>query len=230
MRRSLRLESLVVVRSRILTPAVEKSLVRSVPCSTNYRFMIQPQTAFGILIPRKMSKFIRQRGSTTTVVALVSLMFCSACADNDNAHTTATTVVPSPRRQALTVVEVPTAAASTKTPTQLTEVAIEDPPGVDRTKPLLVFNLPNGKTFRVGELVILDFTLLNAKLKTDGGEYRIRYFVDDDDPKWIDNSKPIGLAGWLPGKHIIRLELIGPDGWPYHNGNQNIIMREIIVT
>jgi hypothetical protein len=214
----------------ILTPAVEKSLVRSVPFSANYRFMIQPQTAFGILIPLKMSKFIRQRGSAIIVVALVSLMFCSACTDNDNSHTTATTVVPAPGRQALTVVEVPTAEAPIKAATQSNDVAIKDRPGVDRTKPLLILNLPNGKTFRVGELVILDFTLLNANLKSDGGEYRIRYFVDDDDPKWIDNSKPIGLAGWLPGKHTIRLELMGPDGWPYRNGDQNIIVREIIVT
>jgi hypothetical protein len=187
-------------------------------------------TAFDILVPLKMSKFIRQRGSAITVVALVSLMFCSACANNDNAHTTVTTVVPPPRRQVLTVVEIRPTEAPPKREVQLKDVATADLPGVDPTKPLLTFNLPNGKTFRAGEIVILDFSLVNAKLKSDGGEYRIRYFVDDDDPKWIDNSKPIGLAGWLQGKHIIRLELIGPDGWPYRNGDQNIVAREIIVT
>lgn len=177
-----------------------------------------------------MAKFTRQHASTLSRVALVSLMFFSACADNDNASTTATTVVPPPRRQTLAVVEVPTGAVPTETTTELVGVAIENRPGVDRTKPLLVFNLPNGKTFRVGEVVILDFALLNAKLKGDGGEYRVRYFVDDDDPQWIDNSKAIGLAGWMPGKHTIRLELIGLDGWPYRNGDQNIVTREIIVS
>jgi hypothetical protein len=176
-----------------------------------------------------MPKSIRQHASTISSVALVSLMFISACADNDNASTTATTVVPPPRRQTLAVVEVPTGAVPTKTATELVGVAIENRPGVDRTKPLLVFLLQNGKTFRFGEVVILDFTLLNANLKGDGGEYRVRYFVDDDDARWIDNSKPIGLSGWMPGKHTIRLELIGPDGWPYLNGDQNIVTREIIV-
>lgn len=163
------------------------------------------------------------------IITLSSLLLVSACTDNDNSHTTAATVVPAPRRQALTVVEVPKAEAPTKGATQLNDVAIKDRPGVDPTKPLLVFNLPNGKTFRAGEVVILDFALLNANLKGDGGEYSVRYFIDDDDPQWIDNSKPIGLAGWMPGKHTIRLELIGPDGWPYRNGDQNIVTRDITV-
>jgi hypothetical protein len=173
-----------------------------------------------------MVKFIRQHGFCFIIGALLSIVVLSACSNNDNSNTTATTVVPAPRRQTLTVVEVPTP----ETKTQLAEVAIEYRPGVDRTKPLLIFNLPNGKTFRVGEVVILDFKLLNAKLKDDGGEFRIRYFVDDDDRRWIDNSKPIGLTGWMPGKHTIRLELIGPDGWPYRNGDQNIVTREITVS
>ena len=57
---------------------------------------------------------------------------------------------------------------------------------VDPAKPLLVFNLPNGKTFREGEEVVIDFSLANAKLKGDGGEYRVRYIVDDDEMQWID--------------------------------------------
>jgi hypothetical protein len=176
-----------------------------------------------------MSKSTRPQ-SSLAIITLSSLLLLSACTDNDNSHTSATTVVPAPRRQALTVVEVSTAEAPIKAATQLNDVAIKDRPGVDPTKPLLVFNLPNGKTLRVGEVVILDFALLNAKLKGDGGGYRVRYFVDDDDPQWIDYSKPIGLAGWMPGKHTIRLELIGADGWPYRNGDQNIVTREIIVT
>lgn len=173
---------------------------------------------------------MRRHCTPGTVAALFWLSLLSACSSNDNAQTTVTTVVPPPRRQVLTVVEVPPKPAATGTEGQLTEVRTEQRPGVDPTKPLLTFNLPNGKTFRAGEVVVIDFSLANAKLRGDSGEYRLRYFVDDDDPQWIDNLKPIGLSGWLPGKHIIRLELIGPDGWPYRNGDQNIIAREINVS
>jgi hypothetical protein len=100
---------------------------------------------------------------------------------------------------------------------------------VDPSKPLLIFNLQNGKTFREGEEVVIDFSLANAKLKGDGGEYRVRYIVDDDDMKWIDRWEEIVLTGWIPGKHTIRLELVGPDGWPYRNGDYNIVTREITV-
>jgi hypothetical protein len=174
-----------------------------------------------------MPKFNRQAFSPVIIVPLILGMFVAACASNDNGHTTATTVVTPPRRQVLTVVEVQPTPVPTKTETR--EVVSEVRPGVDPTKPLLTFNLPDGKTFKSGEVVVLDFSLVNAKLKGDGGEYRVRYFVDDDDPRWIDDLKPIGLADWLPGKHTIRLELIGPDGWPYRNGDRNIATREIIV-
>ena len=93
-------------------------------------------------------------------------------------------------------------------------------------KPLLVFNLPNGKTFSEGDEVVIDFSLANAKLKGDGGEFRVRYMIDDDDMQWIDRWEQVVLTGWTLGKHTIRLELIGPDGWPY---GDNIIMREITV-
>jgi hypothetical protein len=33
----------------------------------------------------------------------------------------------------------------------------------------------------------------------------------------------------MKGKHTVRLELIGPDGWPFRNGDANIITREISV-
>jgi len=76
---------------------------------------------------------------------------------------------------------------------------------------------------------MIDFSLSNAKLRVDGDEYRVRYIVDDDDPQWIDKWEPLWLAGWTEGKHTIRLELIGPDGWPVSNGGYNIITREISV-
>ena len=100
---------------------------------------------------------------------------------------------------------------------------------VDLKQPLLIFNLPNGKTFHEGEEVAIDFSLANAKLKGDGGEYRVRYIVDDDEMKWIDRWEQIVLTGWTPGKHTIRLELIGPDGWPYRNGDYNVVTRELTV-
>jgi len=100
---------------------------------------------------------------------------------------------------------------------------------VDPSKPLLIFNLPNGKTFREGEEVALDFSLANAKLKGDGGDFRVRYIVDDEEMQWIDRWEQVVLTGWLPGKHTIRLELVGPDGWPYKNGDYNVVTREITV-
>ena len=100
---------------------------------------------------------------------------------------------------------------------------------VDPKKPLLVFNLPNGKTFREGEPVMIDFSLANAKLKGDGGDYRVRYIVDDDEMQWIDAHEELVLTGWTPGKHTIRIELVGPDGWPYRNGDYNVVTRELTV-
>ena len=141
-------------------------------------------------------------------------------------HTTATTFVPPPPRQILRVVP-----HSQKNRTW--EVAIRSlDPNLHRdlTKPLLIFNLANGQTFHEGEEVLIDFSLSNAKLKGDGGEYRVRYIIDDDEPQWIDKWESIWLAGWMEGKHTIRLELIGPDGWPYRNGGYNVATREISVT
>ena len=100
---------------------------------------------------------------------------------------------------------------------------------VDPSKPLLVFNLPKGKTFREGEEVVLDFSLANAKLKGDGGEYRVRYIVDDEEMQWVDRWEQIVLTGWIPGDHTIRIELIGPDGWPYRNGDYNLVTRKLTV-
>jgi hypothetical protein len=100
---------------------------------------------------------------------------------------------------------------------------------VDTSRPLLVFNLPDGQTFREGEPVVIDFSLANAKLKGDGGDYRVRYIVDDEEMQWIDAHEELVLTGWTPGKHTIRIELVGPDGWPYRNGDYNIVTRELTV-
>lgn len=149
------------------------------------------------------------------------LALASCSANNDNAHTTATTVVPPPPRQVLQI-EI----------RQAKQVAAKpDDPNLklDPAKPLLILHLPNGKTFREGEEVVLDFSLANAKLKGDGGEYRMRYIVDDEEMRWVDRWEQVVLSGWTVGKHTIRMELVGPDGWPYKNGDYNIIDRELTV-
>ena len=153
------------------------------------------------------------------VAAVLALTACAN--DSDNRHTTATTVVPPPPRQVLRVETRPSPKTAAKP---------DDPKlKVDPSKPLLIFNLPNGKTFREGEEVAIDFSLANAKLKGDGGEFRVRYIVDDEEMQWIDAQEQVVLTGWLPGKHTIRLELVGPDGWPYKNGDYNVVTREITV-
>jgi hypothetical protein len=155
------------------------------------------------------------------IIVIVALASLACSGNNDNAHTTATTFVSPPPRQVLRAESRPAKQVSAK----------PDDPNlkVDLKKPLLVFNLPNGKTFREGEEVVIDFSLANAKLKGDGGDYRIRYIVDDEDMKWIDREEQIVLTGWISGKHLIRLELIGPDGWPYRNGDYNVVTRELTV-
>lgn len=153
-----------------------------------------------------------------TLIALVSV----ACSGNsDTAHTTATTYVPPPPRQILHVER----RAAKQVPAQPDDPKLK----VDLKKPLLVFNLPNGKTVREGEAVVIDFSLANAKLKGDGGEYRVRYIVDDEEMQWIDSHEELVLTGWTPGKHTIRVELVGPDGWPYRNGDYNVVTRELTV-
>ena len=156
------------------------------------------------------------------ILLFIALLVCAGCSgNNDNAHTTATTIVQPPPRQVL--------RAETR-PRSQSLVKLDHVPGkYDPAKPLLVLILPNKKTFREGEEVVIDFWLQNAKLKGDGGEFRVRYMVDDDDMQWVDRWEQIVLYGWLPGSHTLRVELIGPDGWPYRNGDLNIETREIVV-
>lgn len=148
--------------------------------------------------------------SVVFVAVLLVLNGCSS--NNDNAHTTATTIVPPPVRQQLRV---------------STRPAVKAPGQPDRQDPLLVFNLPNGKTFSEKDDVVIDFSLANANLKGDGGEYRVRYIVDDEEMQWIDRLEQAVLTGWTLGKHTIRLELVGPDGWPVKG---NVAVREFTIT
>jgi len=101
---------------------------------------------------------------------------------------------------------------------------------VDPTKPLLTYSRPKGE-YKDAEAdpIMIDFWLANANLKGDGGEYRVRYIVDDDDPRFIEKWEPIWLSGWLAGKHTVRLELLDKSDMPVANGTFNTTTREITV-
>ena len=152
----------------------------------------------------------------------ISIVACTT--NNDNAHTTATTYVSPPPHQVLTIVPPP---ANSGIPNANRGIANSP---ANLKDPLLVVNLQEGTKFRRGEPVPLDFTISNAKLKDKGGAFRVRYIIDDGAMNWIDDSNPVWLSGWVPGEHTIRVELIGPDGWPYKNGDANIVTRKILVT
>ena len=155
------------------------------------------------------------------IFAFVALAASACTGKNENSHTTATTFVSPPPRQVLQAVTQPSKQIPAKP---------DDPrKQVDPGKPLMIFNFVDKSEFRGDSPVTIDFSLANAKLKGDGGEYRVRYIVDDDEMKWIDRWEQIVLTGWIAGKHTIRLELIGPDGWPYKNGDYNIETRELTV-
>jgi hypothetical protein len=101
---------------------------------------------------------------------------------------------------------------------------------VDPAKPLLTYSRPKGEyKGEDADPIMIDFWLSNAKLKGDGGEYRVRYIIDDDDAKYIDKWEPIWLSGWISGKHTVRLELLDKDGRPVENGGYNTTSREISV-
>lgn len=159
----------------------------------------------------------------TKLILMVAVLLCAGCSgSNENSQTTATTVVSPPPRQVL--------RAEMKAGKQI-PVRLDTLPGkFDPAKPLLYVYFPQNETLHVNDVVTIAFSLTNVKLRGDGGEYRVRYMVDDDDMQWIDRWELVELTGWLPGKHTIRLELIGPDGWPARNGDFNIETREITVT
>lgn len=102
---------------------------------------------------------------------------------------------------------------------------------VDPKKPLLTYSRPKGEYKGTdAAAIMIDFWLANAKLIGDGGEYRVRWSVDGSEPKYIDKWEPIWLAGWTPGKHSVKLELVDKDGKPVENGGYNSTTREITVT
>ena len=102
---------------------------------------------------------------------------------------------------------------------------------VDVKKPLLTYSRPKGEyKGKDTEAVMIDYWLLNAKLKDDGGDYQVRYSVDGGEPKSPNKRQPIWLTGWSAGKHKIKLELIDKDGNVVDNGGYNSTEREITIT
>ncbi len=101
---------------------------------------------------------------------------------------------------------------------------------VDPAKPLLTYSRPKGEyKGEDADPIMIDFWLSDAKLKGDGGEYSVRYIIDDDDARSIDKWEPLWLSGWISGKHTVRLELLDKDGKPVENGGYNTTSREITV-
>jgi len=103
---------------------------------------------------------------------------------------------------------------------------------VDPKKPLLTYSRPKGEyKGEDGDPIMIDFWLLNAKLKGDGGDYQVRYSVDGGAPKMLDKWEPIWLTGWINGKHRVTLELIETKtGNVVDNGGYNSTTREITIT
>jgi hypothetical protein len=102
---------------------------------------------------------------------------------------------------------------------------------VDRTKPLLTYSRPKGEYKGADtDAIMIDFWLTNAKLQSEGGDYRVRYTVDGGEPKFIDKWEPIWLAGWTAGKHNVKLELVDKDGNVVDNGGYNSTSRDITIT
>lgn len=120
--------------------------------------------------------------------------------------------------------------ANQPAPREGKEVSASTAGDVDPSKPLLTYSRPKGEyKGEDADPIMIDFWLSGAKLKGDGGEYRVRYIIDDDDAKYIDKWEPIWLSGWINGKHTVRLELLDKDGKPVENGGYNTTSREITV-
>lgn len=101
---------------------------------------------------------------------------------------------------------------------------------VDPTKPLLTYSRPKGE-YKAAESdpIMIDFWLTNAKLKDEGGQYRIRYSVDGFKSAFIDKWGPVWLSGWPAGKYSIKLELTDINGDLVDNGGYNSTTREITI-
>jgi hypothetical protein len=126
---------------------------------------------------------------------------------------------------------MPANSNTTPAPREGKEMASSTASDVDAKKPLLTYSRPKGEYKGAdAEAIMIDFWLSNAKLQGDGGEFRVRYSVDNGEAKFIDKWEPIWLKGWTAGKHTVKLELVDKDGNVVANGDYNSTSREITVT
>ena len=101
---------------------------------------------------------------------------------------------------------------------------------VDRAKPLLTYSRPKGEYKGAdADAIMIDFWLSNAKLQSDGGDYRVRYTVDGGAPQFIDKWEPVWLSGWAAGTHKVKIELVDKSGNAVDNGGYNTTERTITV-
>ncbi len=125
------------------------------------------------------------------------------------------------------VMASPTPAGESK---DFSAIAITNLGPVDAAKPLLTYSRPKGEyTGDDADPIMLDFWLSNARLRDQGGEYRVRYTIDGQSG-FIDKWEPIWLTGWINGPHTVKLELIDKDGNVVDNGGYNSTTRDITVT
>lgn len=121
--------------------------------------------------------------------------------------------------------------ANTKPTPEGKDMQTSTAPAIDATKPLLTYSRPKGEYKGAdADAIMIDFWLVNAKLKDAGGDYRVKYSVDGGEAKFIDKWEPIWLTGWSAGKHKVKLELVDKDGKVVENGGYNSTEREITVT
>ncbi|HEV2915259.1 MAG TPA: hypothetical protein VGX92_18415 [Pyrinomonadaceae bacterium] len=120
--------------------------------------------------------------------------------------------------------------SATAPPREGKDVAASTATDVDPKKPLLTYSRPKGEyKGEDADPIMIDFWLTNAKLQGDGGEYRVRYAVDNGEPKFMDKWEPIWLTGWTTGAHRVKLELVDKSGNVVANGDYNSTTREITV-
>jgi hypothetical protein len=101
---------------------------------------------------------------------------------------------------------------------------------IDLSKPLLTFSRPKGEYKNAdADAIMIDFWLTNAKLTGDGGDYRVRWSVDGEDPQFIEKWQPLWLTGWTEGAHKIELALVDKSGKVVPNGDCNENVRKITV-
>ncbi|HSI89354.1 MAG TPA: hypothetical protein VK918_09880 [Pyrinomonadaceae bacterium] len=101
---------------------------------------------------------------------------------------------------------------------------------IDDKLPLLTYSRPKGEYKGAdADPIMIDFWLIGGQLTGDGGQYRVRYSVNDGEAKYIDRWAPVWLSGWTAGKHSIKLELVDAGGNVVDNGGYNSTTREITV-